>query len=813
MSRSCHHRVARVLAMLACVSIASPTRADDWVQFRGPRVDGISTEHNVFGPTVGLLQAWHVPIGSGYSGVAIAQGTVVTMYTEGMVDVVGAFDERSGKQLWRYELGAYYKGHDGSHDGPIATPLIHDGAVYVYGAHGHFAALDLTSGTARWSTNINKDHGSKEPFYGFGTSPFISNGVVVLEIGAPDAAIAGFDPATGKKLWTAGKDDGGVTYQTPVPMNVGGQDILLCAGMTKLFGLDVVEGRILWEQAYGGKGGRGATSLVPVPAGKNRVFLAHQDNASKVVALDGRGDDVTVSDLWENRSIRNSYNIPVYHDGHLYAYSSRFLTCVNADTGKSLWRSRAPGDGFVILVDGHLVILTKEGSVHVAEASTAGYVEKAGLAVFDDLAWTPPSFANGHIIARGLDGLARVKVTSEPVAATLPDPGSAPAGSAFAGMLKSLTTTSDKAAVLDRFFKQQEQFPIVENDNLVHFVYRGPGEDLALAGDMFGARREQRMIHVPDTDLFYYSLDLEADARLNYVFVRDYEMLVDPRNPRTTTTTLVGDEMEMSFDGSEMDMSWMAMPRWQKPLHLTEPSAERGRIETVKFESTVLKDQPPSPMGGPTAAEFDIDVYLPHGYDQGTTRYPVAYIHSGAEALTRGQLPTTADNLIGQRMAPAILVFIKTSPMTQKYSDMVVTELVPMIDQKYRTQANREGRASIGMGFAGGAAMTTAILNGDKFGKLGMISAVIFGFMAGDLKENMPENNVAEPLEVYMIWSTYDFRNPHEAWDMGTTNREYAEIFKTKGYPLTTSVVHDGSGWSSWRNHTDDLLENLFPKS
>ena len=46
------------------------------------------------GGDVGLDLAWKVPIGSGYSGIAVADGKVVTMFSSGESDVLAAFDAR-----------------------------------------------------------------------------------------------------------------------------------------------------------------------------------------------------------------------------------------------------------------------------------------------------------------------------------------------------------------------------------------------------------------------------------------------------------------------------------------------------------------------------------------------------------------------------------------------------------------------------------------------------------------------------------------------------------------------------------------------
>ena len=72
------------------------------------------------------------------------------------------------------------------------------------------------------------------------------------------------------------------------------------------------------------------------------------------------------------------------------------------------------------------------------------------------------------------------------------------------------------------------------------------------------------MARVEGTDLFYYSTVLEPEARVNYLFIRDYEEITDRRNARSTTTGIYGSDMEFTeSDDDPMPMSWVAMPRWR----------------------------------------------------------------------------------------------------------------------------------------------------------------------------------------------------------------------------------------------------------
>ncbi len=128
--------------------IAGTAVGDDWPRYRGPSVDGISTATAFSGlDSIGLDVAWKRPIGSGYSSISIADGRVVTMFSDGASDVVAAYDETTGRELWRFAIEPTYKGHDGSHDGPMSTPLIADGRVFGLSALGRLFALALEDGS------------------------------------------------------------------------------------------------------------------------------------------------------------------------------------------------------------------------------------------------------------------------------------------------------------------------------------------------------------------------------------------------------------------------------------------------------------------------------------------------------------------------------------------------------------------------------------------------------------------------------------------------------------------------------------------
>ncbi len=213
--------VVRLAAALITMQVASTVSADSattgWPGFRGANGDGIAVGSPALDQPggFGLHLAWKKPMGSGYSALAVADGHVVTMFSDGESDFVVAYDESNGSEEWRHKIAETYKGHDGSHDGPISTPLIADGLVFALAPRGEFLALSLDTGKPVWATNLVNDHGARKPHYGFTSSPILIGGAVILQIGAPDGAIAGFEPAGGKKLWAVGSDR--IGYQSAIP--------------------------------------------------------------------------------------------------------------------------------------------------------------------------------------------------------------------------------------------------------------------------------------------------------------------------------------------------------------------------------------------------------------------------------------------------------------------------------------------------------------------------------------------------------------------------------------------------------------------
>jgi hypothetical protein len=160
-----------------------------------------------------------------------------------------------------------------------------------------------------------------------------------------------------------------------------------------------------------------------------------------------------------------------------------------------------------------------------------------------------------------------------------------------------------------------------------------------------------------------------------------------------------------------------------------------GRFDEVVFESELLKD---NPLGDPS--HRPLWIYLPPGYDDDPTkRYPSVYMIQGFTGQLdmwrnrvpfRKNFPELTDEMFARKEAPpCIVVWVDCwtslggsqfvdSPATGRYHSYLCDEIVPWVDEHYRTLASREHRGIAGKSSGGYGAMITPMLRPDLWGGL-----------------------------------------------------------------------------------------------
>lgn len=795
------HTMKKVLSVLGftlvldLVCLSSAIQAEppsgNWPQFRGPWQSGGLLDGGILGhERLGLEMAWKRPLGAGYSSISVVGGLGVTMFTDGKDDLLIAFAVDTGKERWRYRISTMHKGHTGSADGPLSTPVIEDGVIYGLGPHGHLFAIQLEDGEEIWSQSLDGESDSSKPYYGFATSPVVVGGLLVVQTGGLEGhSITAFGRENGEPRWATGDDP--VTYQSPAVIEFDGHRQVVAVNDRFLMGIDPVRGKVLWKIEHGTDITEAFSLPLDLGDGKLLVGSMNEVVAFQVTSVDGR---FSSHEAWRSNALQHSYTIPVLYHGYLFGFRGRFLTCIDASSGEVKWRSRPPGGTGLILVDGKLVILSSDGHMVIAEAASDGYKEIARLPTFDRPSHTAPSYANGYIFVRNLEEMAAVRVTETPntIRVQAREPPPRVLLGKFGELIRQVEASGDTARLTD-YLHGFDRFPIVEKGGIVHFVYQGEVEEVAISGNFLPFRAEVLLDRVTGADVYFKSMRFDLDTVWEYRYSINFgDRITDPANP-----LLIG-----SFLGP---MSELRMPDFSAPDFLDKPNGPRGRVDSFQFRSDIRGN------------ERRIWIYVPAGYaKRNTDNYPLILVNLGGQALNAGKLDIVLDNLIAnKRMTPVIAVFVAQdrreyeTEATPDFVRMLTEELIPHVDKHYRTVADPASRGIMGALRGGAMSIYAALSSPGSFGKVVSQSLSAQPPFFGDLLSLIKQSEL-HSLGGVVEWRRNDLFIEGLV-DAAGNSRELANALQAKGLNIRAREVAGACGWSSFRAEIGYILSDLYP--
>ncbi|HXD30509.1 MAG TPA: PQQ-binding-like beta-propeller repeat protein [Pyrinomonadaceae bacterium] len=386
--------------IVTCVSVQAVAQvAADWPQWRGPNRDGISRE-------TGLLQAWPKdgpPLvwktqgaGRGYSTMSISGGRIYTMGLRGDKEFVIAFDLATGREIWATAHGTAFSNDRG--DGPRGTPTIDGDTAYSLGGNGDLSSIDIKTGRINWKMNVLDKFGGQNITWGISESPLVIGNKVLVNPGGPGASIVALNKKTGDLIWKSQSDRSG--YSSGMPVKVGNTTQVVFFTHTRAVGLDLNDGKLLWD--YPKAANDVANAATPVVRG-NRVFISSDyGNGGGMVEIkaDGKAQEV-----YFTKEMRNHHSSSVLIGDYLYGFSSSMLTAMKFDTGEVAWKNRSVGKGSLVFADGHLYCFSENGVVGLVEATPTGYKETGRFTVPQGNlpTWSHPVVAGGRLYLRDQD--------------------------------------------------------------------------------------------------------------------------------------------------------------------------------------------------------------------------------------------------------------------------------------------------------------------------------------------------------------------------------------------------------------------------
>jgi outer membrane protein assembly factor BamB len=395
-----------IAASSSRVTAVEPPMAAQWTQFLGPNRNGISGETGLLDkwPAGGPKEVWRIKGGVGMSGLAISRGRLLTLVQKDGQQWVIAREAATGKPIWETPLASEYRNEMGN--GPRATPTIAGERVFTYTGEGILTAVNFGDGSIVWSHNCPEELKGQPADYGMACSPLVVGKLVIVQVGAPQAAVAAFDAESGKLAWKAGEDGAG--YSSPALLDVGGQKQIVAFTGGSAIGVAPESGSVLWRFPY--ETDYQCNIATPIAVDGNVFISSGENHGSTLLGLKPDGEKLTANEIWTSQGaasvLRNEWQTSILLDGYLYGFDNvgsagpvTHLTCVEAATGKRAWQQLRFGKGNLIAADGKLFISTMKGELVVLRANPQKF-DEIGRATVIGTTRQAPALAGGLLYLR-----------------------------------------------------------------------------------------------------------------------------------------------------------------------------------------------------------------------------------------------------------------------------------------------------------------------------------------------------------------------------------------------------------------------------
>ncbi len=407
-----------LVSVMAGHSSAATNDDNNWPQWRGPMLDGTSTETSL--PVSWSLTeniAWTLPLDVWSGSTPIIWGeTVFLSVSDGDNLSLWAIDRNTGDRLWEGFLsGGDHRERKQNMSSP--SPVTDGEHVWVMTGTGILKAFDF-EGNEQWSRDIPGDYGAFGLQWGYASSPLLHDGALYVQVlhgmKTDDTPyVLRIDPSTGETVWRQERPTDAIvespdSYTTPAVINVEGSDEIVITGGDVVTGHDPATGQELWRADGLNPDNQRNYRIVASPVIHDDIIYAPtRERPLLAIKAGGRGDITETHRLW---SFNNGPDVPTPVTDGTYFYSINdkgIAYCLDARTGETLYGPQrlAVGtySGSPVLADGMIYITNEDGLTTVLRAGPEFEI----LAENDlgDYTLSSPAISDGQIFIRTASGL------------------------------------------------------------------------------------------------------------------------------------------------------------------------------------------------------------------------------------------------------------------------------------------------------------------------------------------------------------------------------------------------------------------------
>ena len=370
---------------------------------------------------------------------------------------------------------------------------------------------------------------------------------------------------------------------------------------------------------------------------------------------------------------------------------------------------------------------------------------------------------------------------------------------------------SQKPALIDSFLQVHETFPVFDNDTTSYVFYRGAVNKVSIASDLNFWDSEATLLNrLSGTDFYYDKMVLDAQARIDYKLVENgTNWILDPLNPNTAPSGY-GDNSEI------------AMPAYpdQPELRYYEEIPKGSVSQTI--------------VRSPYRGRRRLRIYTPSGYDNSSEAYQVAVFNDGFEYLDLAKAANILDYLIHHQIInPIIGVFVPPVDRTEEYTDFDVNRtsataidylnfldknLMPYVDENYRTLRTASDRAILGPSHGGNISLLAGAYLPEQFGNIGAVSpTVVF-----NMEQVYGNFRCQDSVAIALIDVGCDPDGPKQSkfhidygvyeWPANIDRiHDFKRLLDRNGYNTMLATYPEGHSWGNWSGHLEHVLVEFFP--
>ncbi|HTP34407.1 MAG TPA: PQQ-binding-like beta-propeller repeat protein [Candidatus Acidoferrales bacterium] len=404
----------RLSLAVAMCALALPVPAEDWPQWRGPNLNGISGEKDLplrWSLTENVVWKLAMPSKTGATPIISGNNIFLNVADSDNNLYLWCVDKTKGTVNWKKLItGGNYQINKQNMSSP--SPVTDGKNVFVMTGVGILKSFDF-GGNEQWMRDIQKEYGKFGLNWGYANSPLLYEDSLYIQVThgmktRDPSYILRIDKKTGKTMWrverpTAAIRESPDSYSTPQLLKYPDRFEIVVLGGDCVTGHDPETGKEVWRgNGLNPTNNPNYRTIASVVIFGDIIYAPTRERPLIAFRAGGKGDITESHKLWE---FNNGPDVPTpVTDGKFfYTVNDRGITwCLDARTGKQIWGSKrikpATYSSSPVLADGKIYITNEEGLTTVLKAGDQ--FEVLAENDLEDYTLSSPAISGGRIFMR-----------------------------------------------------------------------------------------------------------------------------------------------------------------------------------------------------------------------------------------------------------------------------------------------------------------------------------------------------------------------------------------------------------------------------